>query len=56
MTVELSPVEIRCLGVLAQLAERHPDTLQELGEAAGLEPVDLMGLVMKLESLLEEDE
>ena len=53
MVVELSDTDVRCLAVLCILAGAHPKQLEEIALDIGVGAVDVMGLVMRLEDLLD---
>lgn len=53
MVVELSDTDVRCLAVLCNVASAHPEELQKVASEIGVGPLDVMGLVMRLEDLLD---
>jgi len=53
MVVELSDTDVRCLAVLCILASARPKQLEEIALDIGVGAVDVMGLVMRLEDLLD---
>lgn len=54
--LELEDEEVRALGVLAELASQVPRLLQTVAVDSGVSPEAMMGLIMKMESLLDPPE
>ena len=48
--IEVTLSDIKCIQALCLISENHPDELKAIGNRFGVEPVDFIGLVMKLEN------